>query len=110
MTIAKNVPTSPTDVKIPMVPKSVKVRYRLDIPDSQMYVFVLDETKSWKGKLLRGHDVAEMIVEDVWKTQGITMAVLYIDGPMPYTGTYEIQTKFEPTFTATRVKETVSGE
>lgn len=86
--------------------ESVKVIYK--IGDEEQQTFVLDSRKTWKGKLIRGYDVAEMIADDIW-TQSAVMGfnkyptTIHITSPAAFAGVYEIEAKFEPTFSAKRV-------
>lgn len=80
-----------------------KIIWRLDLPDANVSTFNLEETKSWKGKLIRGHDIAEMIAEDVWKSEAMPVQKLHILEPRPYAGVYEIAHVLEPIFFAKKV-------
>lgn len=66
-------------------------------------IFVLDEKKSWKGKSLRGHDIAEMIADTVWDHEHYELDTIRIVAPATYAGVYRLSVKFEPTFMAKRV-------
>jgi hypothetical protein len=79
-----------------------KIKWRFDLPDAAISTFNLAESKSWKGKMIRGHDIAEMIADEVWETEAIALRRLHIIGPSPYTGTYDVTPVFEPTFSAKR--------
>lgn len=63
--------------------------------------FVLDDNKSWKGKLIRGYDVAEMIAQDIWETESIAVRKLHIISPATFAGVYDVKPEFAPSFTAT---------
>jgi hypothetical protein len=81
------------------------IRWHLDTPEPTPRVFALDETKSWKGKLVRGHDIAEMIAQEFWETEAIALRKLHIIGPVPYAGIYEVTPVFEPIFSAKRTPD-----
>lgn len=85
--------------------ETVEIKYKIGEED---HVFVLDSRKSWKGKLIRGHDVAEMIADDIWSKSAMMgfnkyPTTIHITAPAAFAGVYEIQAKFEPTFSAKRV-------
>lgn len=87
----------------------MKIKWHLDLPAGlrpEIRTFELEDSRSWKGKLIRGHDIAEMIAHEFWEAEGVALQKLHIDGPMPYTGFYEVEPNFEPTFSAKRVEST----
>lgn len=69
--------------------------------------YQLHEKKSWKGNLIRGYDVAEMIAEDIWTVTENVVTEIEILSPAAYAGRYTIKAKMEPTFSAKRVDNVV---
>jgi len=65
--------------------------------------FTLDSDKTWKGKLLRGYDVAEMICDAYWKNGKDHLTKVRITAPSEYVGEYEVRAEFIPTFFAKRI-------
>jgi hypothetical protein len=80
-----------------------KIYWHRDLPEATNQIFLLDNKKTWKGKMIRGYDIAEMISHEVWETTSETLPRLHITSPANYRGTYEIQAEFEPIFSAKRV-------
>jgi hypothetical protein len=80
-----------------------KIQWRHDHPDCVLRIFNLDESKSWKGALIRGHDIAEMIAQEIWDTEAMTISKLHIVAPKPFMGAYEVTPVFEPSFSAKRM-------
>lgn len=76
------------------------IRWRMDTADTPPRTFALDETKSWKGALIRGHDIAEMIAYEVYAAEALTLRKVYILQPPPFVGEYDITPVFQPEFTA----------
>lgn len=69
-------------------------------PEAAGRIYHLDEAKSWKASLIRGHDIAELIAQELWETEVLSVGALRITAPEKYAGHYEVTTKFEPNFTA----------
>jgi hypothetical protein len=81
------------------------IRWHLDTPEAQPRTFALEEAKSWKGNLIRGHDIAEMIAQEFWETESIALRKLHITAPVPYSGIYDVTPVFEPIFSAKRTPD-----
>jgi hypothetical protein len=62
--------------------------------------FRFDEKKSWKRDAVRGHDIAEMIAESIWKQHQVVLTKISITAPEEYRGEYLIWN--EPIFLAKR--------
>lgn len=82
----------------------ITIRWRLRLTDdSPSRTFKMDETKSWKKELVKGHDIAEVIAQDLWETEAMTVGNMFITDPESYRGEYTILTKFVPEFAANKV-------
>lgn len=77
--------------------------WRLVLPDAINHVFRLEDRKSWKGAMIRGYDIAEMIMQEIWDSKARPSNRIEIVEPEIYRGIYEIKTEFEPIFSAKRV-------
>ena len=81
----------------------IPVNWTFGNPSDVIHTFQFDPAKSWKGQLVRGYDIAEVIAYELWETEAMTVGKIHITAPEKFVGTYEIQTKFEPSFSAKRV-------
>lgn len=82
----------------------ITIRWRLRLTDdSPSRIFKMDETKSWKKNLVKGHDIAEVIAQDLWDNEAMTVGKVFIIDPEPYRGEYTIATRFTPEFEANKV-------
>jgi hypothetical protein len=79
------------------------IQWRFDLPDASIQTFRFNPNAGWKRKLIRGHDIAELICAEVFELDNLTLGKLHILAPAEYAGTYEIKNTFEPTFSAKRV-------
>jgi hypothetical protein len=71
--------------------------------------FILDDARSWKGKMITGTDIAEMIAQDHFDTgrRGIFIDNIIHDvvitSPKRYAGRYHVVVDWEPHFSATKI-------
>lgn len=88
------------------VSNNVKIIYEITAKSIFARTFLYDESESWKATKIRGHDIAEMIAQELYDTEALTVPSIRIASPVQFAGDYEIKTAFEPTFTAKRIEST----
>lgn len=80
----------------------ITVRYRMECSDIS-HTYLCDAKKHWKAAALRGYDIAEMIAQEIWDSEALTIKTLFITEPAEYRGEYGIATKFIPEFTVAQL-------